>query len=305
MRIVVTGGTGFIGRSLCRRLREEGHEVTVLARDPHSAGSRLDRRITVIGWEGSGSLPKAALSALGESDAIVNLTGAPVAAKRWTAKVKHRLQASREGATSALVEALTTLRRRPAHLLNASAIGYYGPRQDEFLTEDSLSGAGFLAGLCRAWEDAARAAEALGICVTLLRIGVVLGRGGGALSNMLPPFRVGLGGPMGKGSQWMSWIHLDDLVGLVLLLLTQPVAGPVNATAPHPVTNREFARILGQVLRRPAFMPAPAFALRLLLGEMAQELLLTGQRVLPRRAQQLGFRFHFPELGEALRAALR
>ncbi len=305
MRIVVTGGTGFIGRSLCRRLREEGHEVTVLARDPHSAGSRLDPRITVIGWEGSGRLPEAALGALGESDAIVNLTGAPVAAKRWTAKVKHRLQASREGATSALVEALTTLRRRPAHLLNASAIGYYGPRQDELLTEDSLPGAGFLAGLCRAWEDAARAAEALGMCVTLLRIGVVLGRGGGALSNMLPPFRVGLGGPMGKGSQWMSWIHLDDLVGLVLLLLTQPVAGPVNATAPHPVTNREFARILGQVLHRPAFMPAPAFALRLLLGEMAQELLLTGQRVLPRRAQALGFRFHFPELGEALHAALR
>ncbi len=305
MRIVVTGGTGFIGRSLCRRLREEGHEVTVLARDPHSAGSRLDPRITVIGWEGSGRLPDAALGALGESDAIFNLAGAPVDAKRWTANVKHRLQASREGATSALVEAMTTLRRRPAHLLNASAIGYYGPRQDELLTEDSPSGDGFLAGLCRAWEDTARAAEALGICVTLLRIGVVLGRGGGALSNMLPPFRVGLGGPMGKGSQWMSWIHVDDLVSLVLFLLIQPVAGPVNATAPHPVTNREFARTLGQVLHRPAFMPAPAFALRLLLGEMAQELLLTGQRVLPRRAQALGFRFHFPELGEALHAALR
>ncbi len=305
MRIVVTGGTGFIGRPLCQRLVGLGHAVTVLTRNPGAARSVLDPRMSVIGWEGFRGPTDGLMAALGDGDVIINLAGAPIAAGRWNAQVKDRLRQSREGTTSALVAALSKLPTRPVLLISASAIGYYGPRGDEPLTEESPSGVGFLASLCREWEAAARAAERLGVRVVLPRIGVVLGRHGGALAKMLPAFRMGLGGPVGSGAQWMSWIHLDDLIELLLFLLNEAVGGPVNATAPHPVTNREFARTLGRTLGRPAWARVPAPVLRLLLGEMAEELLLTGQRVLPHRAEALGFRFRYPTLSEALGAILR
>ncbi len=304
MRIVVTGGTGFIGRPLCHRLIEEGHGLTVLTRNVHTATERLDPRISLVGWQDSQSSTPDVVGALTGCDAVINLAGAPIGARRWTARTKNRLRTSREGTTSALVTAMASLQTRPALLISASAIGYYGPQQDELLQEDRPSGTGFLASLCRQWEGEARVAERLGIPVTHLRIGVVLGKGGGALDKMLPAFRLGLGGPLGRGTQWMSWIHLDDLVELVAFLLNKAVSGPVNATSPNPVTNREFARLLGQALGRPARLPIPASLLKLLFGQMAEELLLTGQRVLPARAQGMGFRFRYPELTEALRAIL-
>ncbi|MEK6526519.1 MAG: TIGR01777 family oxidoreductase, partial [Nitrospirota bacterium] len=263
VRIVVTGGTGFIGRPLCQKLVGLGHAVTVLTRNPGAARSVLDPRMSVIGWEGFRGPTDGLMAALGDGDVVINLAGAPIAAGRWNAHVKDRLRQSREGTTSALVAALSKLRTRPVLLISASAIGYYGPRGDEPLTEESPSGAGFLASLCREWEAAARAAERLGVRVVLPRIGVVLGRHGGALAKMLPAFRMGLGGPVGSGAQWMSWIHLDDLIELLLFLLNEAVGGPVNATAPHPVTNREFARTLGRTLGRPAWARVPAPVLRL------------------------------------------
>lgn len=305
MRVVVTGGTGFIGRPLCQRLVSLGHAVTVLTRDPAAARARLDPPISVIGWEGFGGPTDGLMAALGDGDVVINLAGAPIAAGRWTPRVKERLRSSREGTTSALVAALSKLRARPVLLISASAIGYYGPRQDEALTEEAPSGTGFLASLCREWEAAARAAERLGVCVVLPRIGVVLGRDGGALAKMLPAFRLGLGGPVGSGTQWISWIHLDDLIELLLFLLNEAAIGPVNANAPHPVTNLEFARTLGRTLGRPALAWVPAPVLRILLGEMAEELLLTGQRVLPHRAEAMGFHFRYPTLPEALHAILQ
>lgn len=304
MRIVVTGGTGFIGRALCARLLDLGHAVMVLTRDPAAAKRRLDPRITVVrrrGEEPTGEWT----GALEGSDAVVNLAGEPVAAGRWTPGRKDRLRKSRDRLTTVLVEALARLQSRPSLLINASAIGFYGPRGDEPLTEEASSGSGFLASLCREWESAARAAERHGTRVVLLRIGVVLDVGGGALAKMLPPFKFGLGGPLGRGTQWMSWIHRHDLIELLVFLLAREAHGPVNATAPYPVTNREFARILGQVLGRPAFVSTPACVMRLLLGEMADELLLTGQRVLPQRAQGMGYQFRYPALPEALHAILQ
>jgi len=304
MRIVVAGGTGFIGRPLCQGLVELGHAVTVLTRDPAAARTRLAPPVSVIGWQGSRGATGELMTALGNAEVVINLAGAPIAQGRWTEQTKDRLRRSREGTTSALVAALAQLRARPVLLISASAIGYYGPRQDEPLREDAPSGAGFLASLCREWEAAARAAERLGVRVVLPRIGVVLGKNGGALARMLPVFGLGLGGPLGNGTQWLSWIHLDDLIELLLFLLDQAVGGPVNATAPHPVTNEEFSRVLGQTLERPVWLRTPAFVLKLLLGQMAEELLLTGQRVLPARAEAMGFRFRYPTLSEALHAIL-
>jgi uncharacterized protein (TIGR01777 family) len=242
--------------------------------------------------------------ALEESDAVINLAGEPVAAGRWTTDRKAAMRSSRVGTTTALVAALSQLRHRPTVLVSASAIGYYGPRGDEPLTEEAASGTGFLAELCRDWEAAARAAEPLGIRVVLPRIGVVLGPGG-ALAKMLPAFRMGLGGPIGRGTQWMSWIHRDDLIELLLAVLTQDLRGPINATAPQPVTNREFSRALGRALHRPTWARVPGLVLRILFGQMAEELLLTGQRVVPRRAEAMGFRFQYPTLEEALRGIVQ
>ena len=298
MRVLVTGGTGFVGRRLVARLAGRGDDVVVLSRDPGKveAGLRAGR---ILAWDPMAGPPRP--DALNGVEAAVNLLGESIAGGRWTEEKKRRIRDSRLLGTRNLVAGLAACSPQPRVLVSGSAIGWYGPRGDEELDESSSRGEGFLADLARDWEAETERASAAGIRVVLLRIGVVLGREGGALKSMLPPFRVGLGGPGGTGRQWMSWIHVDDLCGLILHALdTAALEGPVNAAAPEPVRNREFARLLGATLRRPALLPAPSFALRLLFGEMADAVLLTGQRVLPGRARGTGFRFGYPRLDEAL-----
>jgi hypothetical protein len=292
VRTLVTGGTGFIGATLCRALRGGGHTVTVVSRHAEDAGA------DTVGWEAVGE-------AVGTSDAIVNLAGEPIAAGRWSAARKRRILESRVDATRTLVAAAAAAGRRPAVFVSASAVGYYGLHGDEPLDEEAGPGEGFLADVCRAWEREAEAAEALGMRVVRLRLGVVLAGDGGALARMVPAFRAFVGGPLGSGTQWMSWIHRDDVTGLIVdILAGEGYAGAVNATAPAPVTNEEFVRALGAALARPAWLRTPGLALRLALGEMA-DMLLGGQRVLPRVAERLGYRWRYPALAAALRASVR
>jgi uncharacterized protein (TIGR01777 family) len=292
MRVLLTGGTGFVGGALCQALKGAGHSVTVVSRDPEHADG------AAIGWNALGA-------AMRDSDALVNLAGEPLASHRWGARQKQLIRDSRVLTTRALVDALAAGAPRPALLVNASAVGYYGAHDDQVLDEDASPGADFLAGVCKEWEQEALRAETLGVRVVRLRLGVVLAAGGGALGRMLPPFRAFLGGPIGSGRQWMSWIHRDDVTGLVIdILANEAYRGAVNATAPQPVSNRDFADLLGRTLARPASLRMPAFALRLLVGAMA-ELLLTGQRVLPGVATRAGYRWRYPELGSALRASVR
>jgi uncharacterized protein (TIGR01777 family) len=299
MRVFITGGTGLIGSRLIRRLRDRHDEVVLLTRRPEFARQQFGDEVTIVndGPTERGARP----GPLAGCDAIVNLMGEPIFGRRWNAKVKVLLRESRVATTEALVRALGERSEdRPKILVNASAIGYYGPHGDEELEEDSSAGDDFLAGVCVEWEEAARKAEALGVRVALVRFGVVLDSTGGALRQMLTPFKLGLGGPVGSGKQWLSWAHHADAVGILLLALDQSRAlGPVNATAPHPVTNKEFSRALGRALHRPSFFPVPGFALRLRFGQVA-ELLTTGQRVLPRKALELGYRFQFPTIDQAL-----
>jgi hypothetical protein len=294
MKIVVTGGTGFLGRSLVATLLQKGHDVDVVTRD--LANPSVPPDAGAVSWSDLAT-------AVDGADAVVNLAGETIA-QRWTAPAKARIVGSRASAAERVGAALRAAKRRPSALVNASAVGFYGDRANEELTEASGSGTGFLAETTVAWEEAARRAAPEGVRLVLPRIGIVLGEEGGALSKMLLPFRLGLGGPLGSGTQWMSWIHREDLVALLVAALEDPrFAGPVNATAPAPVTMKEFASTLGRVLHRPAFAPAPAFAIRAAMGEMAS-LVLDGQRVLPAKASALGFRFRFGSLEPALREIL-
>ena len=297
MRVVVTGGTGLVGTALGSALVAGGHRVDRVSRRPARPGT------SDIQWDPArGRLDPRALEG---ADAVVHLAGESIAARRWSPAVKARLRASRVESTRLLAEALGRLDRRPAVLVAASGAGYYGSRGDEPLTEESPPGVGFLADLARAWEAAADPARAAGIRVVHVRLGLVLAGQGGALPRMRLLFRLGLGGVVGDGRQYWSWIALEDVVRIIeLALALDALAGPVNAVAPAPVTNREFTRALGRVLRRPTLAPLPAFAVRLLLGEMGQALLLDSARVLPRRLERTGFRFRHPDLDGALRAAL-
>lgn len=300
MIIAITGATGFVGKRLTTHLLAAGHEVVALTRSPERAERVLPVRCRLVAWDPDrGGVDAAALAGV---DAVVNLAGEGVADGRWTARRKEAIRRSRVDATRLLVDAIAALpaERRPRVLVSASAIGFYGDRGDEILTEESAPGTGFLADVCRGWEEAAVAAEAHGLRTVRVRIGVVLGREGGALARMLPPFRLGLGGRIGSGDQWMSWIHVEDLVTLVAFALErQDVRGVVNGVAPAPVTNAELTATLGRVLERPAFLPVPSIALRLALGEMGG-VLLEGQRVLPTAAETHGFGFRHPDLGGAL-----
>jgi uncharacterized protein len=290
VRVLVTGGTGFIGASLVQTLRGGGHTVTVVTRHPGAPDT--------VGWD-------ALEPALAAADAVVNLAGEPIAARRWRADQRHRIAGSREGRTHALVDAIGKASPRPGVLVSASAIGYYGPRDDAPIDETAGVGGGFLAQVCDAWEREAVRAESFGVRVVRVRFGIVLAPDGGALARMLVPFRRFLGGRLGSGRQWMSWIHRDDAIGIALAALgNDAYRGPVNATAPHPVTNAEFTSTLAAALMRPAWLHAPSFALRLALGEMAS-MLLTGQRVLPRVAQEHGYEWRFADLRAALRASVR
>lgn len=298
MQLVLTGGSGFIGSQLCIRLLEAGHSLVLLTHGAPRSANILGRRW--IHWAPD-SLGQWA-SVVDGADGIINLAGEPIAGRKWTSRQQLRLKNSRLDATRALVKACALAKRRPRFLINASAVGYYGARDDAPLTEDAAPGTDFLASLCSAWEAEASAGEALGLRVVRLRTGVVIGPGGGALEKMVPPFKWFVGGHLGSGQQWMSWIHLEDEVNLILhLIASDSVSGPVNATAPDPVRNKEFSKTLAAVLRRPCLFPVPGFALRLGLGQMA-EMLLTGQRVIPAVAQQSGFQFRYPELKQALEA---
>ena len=294
MRITVTGGTGFIGRRLVRHLQADDDTVHLLVRRGRTG---LNQNVEWSVWEAMDTEPPVA--SLAGADAVVHLAGEPIA-QRWTPAAKQRILGSRVEGTRRLVRALEALPRRPELLLSVSAVGFYGSRGGEELSESSSPGTGFLPDVCREWEEAARTAESLGVRVVSLRIGVVLGIEGGILAKLAPVFRLGAGGRLGSGNQWMSWIHVDDLSRLIRFALVSPhLRGPVNATAPSPVTNREFTETLASVLRRPALLPVPAFALRALFGEMA-EVMLGSQRVQPRAAEAAGFRFDYPALRPAL-----
>jgi uncharacterized protein (TIGR01777 family) len=238
------------------------------------------------------------------SKAVINLAGEPIEALRWTKRKKERILASRIKATRAIVEAIAAAKEKPSVLISVSGVNYYGPHEDEFLTESDPPGNDFLASVAVAWEEEAKRAEGLGLRVVVLRLGVVLGQGGGVLSKLMLPFKFFVGGRFGRGQQWSSWIHLEDAVGFMRFALEdERVRGPINATAPAPQRNKDFAKALGRVLSRPAWLPVPAFLMRLLLGEMA-EILLTGQRVVPDKAEHLGYQFKYPTLEGALRNIL-
>lgn len=307
MKILVSGSTGMVGSALVARLCDNGQEVIRLVR-PASTQEQSKPRSRpgpkAIVWDpDKGTLDSSAE----EADAVVHLAGASIAGGRWTAERKQILRDSRVVATRNLVAALGNLSRPPKTFIAASAIGYYGDRRDEELTESSTPGTDFLAQLARDWEAEASRVTEFGARVAMLRFGIILAKQGGALPPMVLPFRLGIGGRLGPGRQWMSWIALEDIVEIIrFAIATEPVAGPVNAVVPHPVRNAKFTKELASVLHRPALFPAPAFALRLALGrEFAQTLLLSSQRVLPKKLEQLGYRFLLPELKPALHAILR
>jgi uncharacterized protein (TIGR01777 family) len=305
MRVTVTGASGLIGRALVTELRDEhGAEVTVLSRNP--SRTQTPDGVQAMHWDPmSEPAPRASLSG---ADAVVHLAGENVA-QRWSKQAKLAILESRVTGTRNLLAGLEAIDRseigqRPRTLISGSAVGYYGPHGEEPLDEDSPPGNDFLAETCVAWEAEAQKAAALGMRVVLVRTGVVLDRDGGALKRMLPPFQIGVGGPVAGGAQYMSWIHREDLVGMICAALQdERWLGPVNGTAPEPVTNREFSHALGRALHRPSLLPVPGFALSLLYGEMA-EIVTTGARVMPAKALVLGYNFRYPELAEALRSAL-
>lgn len=302
MKILITGATGFLGRRVCEVLSQAGHTVVALSRDPTNAKQRVPALKEAFLWDPRAGLPPR--QALEGCDAVINLAGETVAG-RWTESKKRAIRESRIVGTRNLVEVLAQLDSRPKVLISASAVGYYGDRGQETLTEDSSPGSDFLAQVCQDWESEAARAESFGIRVVRLRIGLVLGPGGGALQALLPIFKLGLGGPIGSGNQFWSWVHRDDIAGVIEFALErEDLRGPINVTAPQPVRQREFAQALGRVLKRPAFLPAPAFALKIVLGEFASEL-LSGKRVLPQRLSQAGYKFRFVELEPALREILR
>ena len=293
-KVLITGATGFIGDGVVRNLLREGHEVIALVRNLAKAENRFSNSIKYQSWDFKSELE------LPDCDKIINLAGEPILGKRWSAPQRRLLETSRIMETRFLVDAVKRSSRKPQALINASAIGFYGDRGNEKLDETSDGRSDFLATLCRDWENEALKAQELGLRVVMLRTGIVLGRGGGALHKMLPPFRMGVGGPIASGKQWMSWIHYDDEVGLTLHALNSDVVkGPINLVAPHPKTNYEFTKTLGSVLHRPAFLPVPAFVLKVAFGE-ASELLTSSAQVFPKVALGSRYSFKFPELKGAL-----
>ncbi len=291
MNLLITGGTGFIGSALCARLLIDNHNITVLSRHPEKVPSPI-KAITAIS-----QLKTAAIF-----DIIINLAGEPIANKRWSNKQKQRILASRISITEQLMVFLRRVAHKPKLLINGSAIGYYGiSKTNNAIDEHSAGDESFSSQLCQQWETVALQAEAIGIRTCLLRTGIVLGKGGGALSKMLLPFQLGLGGKIGDGKQWMSWIHLDDLVGIILYCITDDkLTGAINGTSPNPVTNQEFTKTLGKVLKRPTILPMPKVIIKLLMGQMGEELLLAGKKILPMKVSAAGYHFQYQQLEQAL-----
>lgn len=295
MQILMTGGTGLIGTALAQHLTQQGHELIILTRNTAKASQLLPLNPIQFIEQLSSITPTTPI------EAVINLAGAPIA-KPWSARYREVLRQSRIDLTNQLVTFLRTLNTPPTVLVSGSAVGFYGPQANNDLLESSAGVPSFSHELCRDWEGAANIASQQGTRVVNLRTGIVLSKQGGALAKMRFPFSLGLGGPVGTGDQWMSWIHLQDIVRIIEFCMLQPnLSGPVNATAPNPVTNKVFAKTYGKVLQRPAILPMPAWFLRTLMGQMAEELLLTGQKVIPHKLQQAGFQFRFPELIGALR----
>ncbi len=301
MKIILAGATGLIGSSLVRDLIKDGHELVLLTRDAVRARQRFGDAAVCELWDGERTGEWS--SHLDGSDAVINLAGTPIAGRRWNARHKEAIRESRILATRALVESMRKAAKPPPLLINASAVGYYGNVPDGTVDESWPASPDFLGRVCLEWETEAMKAEELGVKVARIRIGIALGVGGGALEKMVLPFRLFAGGPLGSGSQWFPWVHRDDVVGAIRFVLSRGIGGPFNATAPHPVTMREFCRTLGHVLRRPSWLPVPAFALRLVVGEMAENL-LGGQRAVPSRLIQEGYAFRYLELEAALRDLL-
>jgi uncharacterized protein len=304
MRIVIAGGTGFLGAPLAEMYAEEGHDVRVLTRSLMSGDTRHDPGtgvpgITRVGWKSDGQTGPWSNVVEG-ADAVINLSGESLGATRWTPQAKAKFRDSRILATRSLTAAIGSARARPAVFISGSAIGYYGPADAQPLTESDPAGRDFLAELCAAWEQEARKAEPF-TRVAVVRTGIVLERSGGALAEMMKPFRLFVGGRIGSGHQYVSWIHRLDWIEMVRWIVQTPsVSGPVNLTAPHPVTNRHLSRALGRAMRRPSLVPVPGFALRIIVGEFAESL-VTGQRVIPARAQNEGYHFRYPEIEQAFR----
>jgi uncharacterized protein len=298
MKIAITGASGFIGSLLADRLWNQRHHLLLLSRRP-------PREINVTKQEWISWTPGRAgdwEQSLEAIDGIINLAGEPIAAKRWTDAQKEKIVSSRVESTRALVKAMAKATDKPKFFISASAVGYYGPRGDETITEETAPGNDYLSRVCVAWEEEARKAESYGVRVALVRTGIVLDKGKGALAKMVPPFKFFAGGPLGSGNQWMPWIHIEDEIGLILFLIQNGEArGAFNATAPNPVTMAEFCKTLGEVLNRPSWASVPAGVLTLLVGEMA-EMLLGGQRAVPQEALRLGYEFKYPSLMPALQS---
>jgi uncharacterized protein (TIGR01777 family) len=301
MKILIAGSSGLVGTALGSVLARAGHTVCRLVRPQSAAGEGATEGFAVAWNPGTGELGGAGVGA----DAVVNLAGASIADGRWSKQRKELLRASRIDTTRALVNALAKMNARPSVLVSASAIGFYGNRGDETLTEESKPGTGFLSGLSQEWEAEALKAEALGIRVVLARFGIILAREGGALPKMLTPFKLGVGGRLGNGKQWMSWVTLEEAVGILRFVIENaPLRGAINVVSPQPLQNAAFTKALAKAMHRPALFPAPAFALRLALGEMANALLLSSQRVAPQALQKLGYRFLHTDLNSALAKVL-
>lgn len=303
MKIVAAGATGFIGRALLNHLVEAHHVVTLLTRNPIAAKSLAGRSVGIETWDGQTAGPW--VRYVDGADAVINLAGGSIGAMRWTNARKALILDSRVNATKAIVAAIRRARKKPTVLVNASAVGYYGNVESGDVTESHPRGNDFLADVCARWEHEAIAAEALGVRVVIPRNGVVLERDGGALQRLLLPFTFFIGGPLGSGRQWFPWIHRNDVIDAVLFALEhRKISGPVNLTAPEPVTMKEFCNALGKALGRPSWAPVPALMLRIALGEMSQ-MILTGQRVIPNKLQEAGYIFKYPKLDRALAAILK
>ena len=293
-RLLITGGSGFIGSRIVPVLLEQGYDVTVLTRNPEKTDLHFNHAVTTIKQ----------LNLLHDTDVfdvVINLAGQGITDKRWTPGIKKQLRESRIVTTQNLISYLQGAKKKPECFISGSAIGYYGNQGEKPVDEQMSGDSSFSSKLCFDWEHEAQQAEVLGIRTCYLRTGIVLGKKGGALAKMLPAFKLGLGGPMGTGRQWMSWIHINDLTGLILYAINhKDIKGAINGTAPKPVTNKEFTSTLASVLNRPAFLPMPAFVLKLMLGQMAEELLLSGQRVIPKKILDAGYGFQYAELENAL-----
>ncbi|MEX1668288.1 TIGR01777 family oxidoreductase [Zhongshania guokunii] len=295
MNFLITGGTGFIGSALCAHLCQQRHHIVVKTRYPES-----------LGLEMTGVTSLSEVSPDQRFDVVINLAGEPIANKRWSAVQKQKIVDSRLDTTEEIIAFLKNAKTKPAVLISGSAIGYYGTgATDAVIDEFGAGDDSFSSTLCAKWEASALAAEVLGIRTCLLRIGIVLGCGGGALQKMIPPFRLGLGGRIGTGTQWMSWIHLHDLIAIIDYCISDnSVHGPINCTAPQPVSNQDFTKALGKCLKRPAVLPVPSLAIKALMGEMGTELLLAGKQVRPVKLEAAGFKFKYKELGAALTSVL-